>query len=130
MFGKLWRRVPGVTLALAAAALPSWGSTVAASTLATASLAAAARAAIAAAATVSAALATATAIAAALAAAALAAAALALAAALAPPAALAIRLHINRRHVGGWASSVPVSRRRSRKHPQRRGERRCTGHHH
>ena len=67
--------------------------------------------------------------AAALAAAALAAAALALAAALAPPAALAIRLHINRRHVGGWASSVPVSRRRSRKHPQRRGERRCVGSH-
>ena len=38
-----------------------------------------------------------------------------------------IRLHIDRRHVGGWASSVPVSRRRSRKHPQRRGERRCSG---
>ena len=64
--------------------------------------------------------------AAALAAAALAAAALA--AALAATAlAAAIRLHINRRHVGGWASSVPVSRRRSRKHPQRRGERRCVG---
>ena len=68
-----------------------------------------------------------------LAALALAAAALALAsAALALTAAalaLAIRLHINRRHVGGWARSVPGSRRRSRKHPQRRGERRCTGHH-
>ena len=64
----------------------------------------------------------------------LAAATLALAAAaLAPPAlapaALAIRLHINRRHVGGSARSVPVSRRRSRKHPQRRGERRCAGRH-
>ena len=56
------------------------------------------------------------------AAAALAAAALALAAA-----ALAIYLPTIPRHVGGWASSVPVSRRRSRKHPQRRGERRCVG---
>ena len=41
--------------------------------------------------------------------------------------ALAICLHINRPDVGGWARRVPVSRRRSRKHPQRRGERRCVG---
>ena len=75
----------------------------------------------------------------ALAAPALTTAALALAAALAPPAALAsafatahhlaILLQSNRPAVGGWASSVPVSRRRSRKHPQRRGERRCVGSH-
>ena len=60
----------------------------------------------------------------ALATAALAAAALALAAAALAP---AICLHINRPDVGGWARRVPVSRRRSRKHPQRRGERRCAG---
>ena len=41
--------------------------------------------------------------------------------------ALALRLHINRRLVGGSARRVPGSRRRSRKHPQRRGERRCVG---
>ena len=38
-----------------------------------------------------------------------------------------LHLRTNRRHVGGWARSVPVSRRRSRKHPQRRGECRCVG---
>ena len=53
---------------------------------------------------------------------ALAAAPLALAAA-----ARAIRLHTNRPDMGGSPRSVPVSRRRSRKHPQRRGERRCVG---
>ena len=56
--------------------------------------------------------------------AALAATALALAAAAL---ALAIRLHFNRRLVGGWARSVPGSRRRSRKHPQRPRECRCVG---
>ena len=42
---------------------------------------------------------------------------------------VAIHLRTNPRHVGGWARRVPVSRRRSRKHSQRRGECRCAGHH-
>ena len=88
------------------------GSAKIATTSTTAAIAAAVRAA--------AALATAALAAAALAAAALATAALALAAAAlalaATALALALRLHINRRLVGGWTRSVPVSRRRSRKH--------------
>ena len=65
---------------------------------------------------------------AALAAAAFALAAAALAAAISPASASAgLHVRTKRRLVGGWARSVPVSRRRSRKHPQRRGERRCVG---
>jgi hypothetical protein len=38
-----------------------------------------------------------------------------------------LHLRTKRRLVGGWARSVPGSRRRSCKHPQRRGERRRVG---
>ena len=40
---------------------------------------------------------------------------------------LALHLRPKRRLLGGWARRVPISRRRSRKHPQRRGERRYVG---
>jgi hypothetical protein len=47
----------------------------------------------------------------------------ALAAAIFPASASALHLRTKRRLVGGWTRCVPVSRRRSRKLPQRRGER-------
>jgi hypothetical protein len=53
----------------------------------------------------------------------------ALAAAIFPASASALHLRTKRRLVGGWTRCVPVSRRRSRKLPQRRGERCFVGRH-
>ena len=109
----VWNRRSRRHLLAAAAALAAAALTPAALALAASALAAAA----------------ALAVPVALAASALAAAPLALAAAplALAAAARAIRLHTNRPDMGGSPRSVPVSRRRSRKHPQRRGERRCVG---